>query len=134
MSDFPEQRVINRFFRWYRERRFIGAYRVLRNASERHRDAGHNVHFKAVNEALICLECIDCPDFRPASHREEGRSALWLVFEVLSAIFVVTGLLVAIYSDSMVLRAVAGVAMIVLVAAARSTTERSSFRRWVGRP
>lgn len=48
---------------------------------------------------------------------EEGRTAVWLVFEALSAIFVVTGLLVAIYSDSAVLRAVAGIAMIVLVAA-----------------
>lgn len=49
---------------------------------------------------------------------EEGRSALWLVLDVLSAIFVATGLLVAIYSDSALLRAVAGIAMIVLVAVA----------------
>lgn len=52
---------------------------------------------------------------------EDGRTALWMVFEVLSAIFVVTGLLVAIYSDSVLLRAVAGIAMIVLVAAATWT-------------
>ena len=50
--------------KWYWERRFLTAYRILRNASERHRAAGHNVQFKASNEARICLECIDCPDFR----------------------------------------------------------------------
>jgi hypothetical protein len=50
--------------KWYYERRFITAYRILRNAAERHGAAGHRVHFKAVNEAYILLECVDCPDFR----------------------------------------------------------------------
>lgn len=49
---------------------------------------------------------------------DDGRSGLWYVFEVLSAVFVVTGLLVAIYSDSQAIRAIAGVALIVVVAAA----------------
>ena len=49
---------------------------------------------------------------------EEGRSRLWYVFEVLSAVLVVTSLLVAIYSDSQLLRAVAGVALVVVVSAA----------------
>ena len=49
---------------------------------------------------------------------DDGRTRLWVVFEVLSAILVVTSLLVAIYSDSQLLRAVAGVALIVIVAAA----------------
>lgn len=52
---------------------------------------------------------------------EEGRSAVWYVFEVLSAVFVVTGLLVAIYSDSQVARAVAGIGMIVVVSAATAS-------------
>lgn len=49
---------------------------------------------------------------------DEGRSDLWLVFEVFSAILVVTSLLVAIYSDNAILRAVAGVSIVVLVSAA----------------
>ena len=49
---------------------------------------------------------------------EDGRTRLWIVFEALSAILVVTSLLVAIYSDSQLLRGVAGVALIVVVSAA----------------
>lgn len=49
---------------------------------------------------------------------EDGRTRLWAVFEVLSAILVITSLLVAIYSDSQLLRGVAGVALIVIVSAA----------------
>ena len=52
---------------------------------------------------------------------DDGRSKLWIVFEVLSAILVITSLLVAIYSDSQILRAVAGIALIVVVAAATVT-------------
>lgn len=49
---------------------------------------------------------------------DEGRTRLWIVFEVLSAILVVTSLLVAIYSDSQILRGIAGVALVVVVSAA----------------
>lgn len=49
---------------------------------------------------------------------EDGRTRLWIVFEVLSAILVVTSLLVAIYSDSQILRGIAGIALIVVVSAA----------------
>ena len=49
---------------------------------------------------------------------DEGRSSLWFVFEVFSAILVVTSLLVAIYSDNALLRAIAGVSLVVLVSAA----------------
>lgn len=59
-----------------------------------------------------------------ARRRDEGRSAVWLVFEVLSAVFVVTGLLVAIYSDSQLLRAIAGIALIVLVSAVTAAAIR----------
>jgi hypothetical protein len=52
---------------------------------------------------------------------DDGHTRLRLVFEVLSAVLVVTSLLVAIYSDSPLLRGVAGIAMIVLVAAATVT-------------
>jgi hypothetical protein len=53
---------------WYRRHRFLVAYRILRNISERHRDAGHHVRFRVINEAYIHLECYNCPDFRiPAS-------------------------------------------------------------------
>lgn len=49
---------------------------------------------------------------------EAGRTRLWFVFEVLSAILVITSLLVAIYSDSRLLRGIAGVALVVVVSAA----------------
>jgi hypothetical protein len=55
---------MDRLRKWYYERRFITAYRILRNASERHRVKGHAVHFRAINEAYVLLECVDCPDFR----------------------------------------------------------------------
>jgi uncharacterized iron-regulated membrane protein len=54
----------------------------------------------------------------PKRDDDEGRTRLWYVFEVLSAILVVTSLLMAIYSDSQLLRAVAGIALIVIVSAA----------------
>jgi hypothetical protein len=71
LSDFPEQRVLNRVLGWYRRRRFITAYRILRNEYERHRDAGHNVHFRAANEAHIDLECINCPWHEPQIQYED---------------------------------------------------------------
>lgn len=49
---------------------------------------------------------------------EEGRTRLRIVFEVLSAILVITSLLMAIYSDSQILRGIAGVTLVVVVAAA----------------
>jgi len=55
---------------------------------------------------------------RNSKDNDEGRSSLWLVFEAFSAILVVTSMLVAIYSSSALLRAVAGVSLIVLVSAA----------------
>lgn len=49
---------------------------------------------------------------------DAGRSAVWLVFEVLSAVFVIAGLLTMIYSDSQLLRAIGGTAYVVIVATA----------------
>lgn len=46
-----------KFLKWNRRRRFIAAYKILRNESERHRDAGHSVDFKAVDESYIMLTC-----------------------------------------------------------------------------
>lgn len=51
--------------RKWRRWRFIRAYAVLRDEAARHRAAGHDVRFKAVNESLICLECHDCPELQP---------------------------------------------------------------------
>lgn len=49
---------------------------------------------------------------------EDGWTRLRIVFEALSAILVITSLLVAIYSDSQLLRAIAGIALIVVVSTA----------------
>jgi hypothetical protein len=54
-----------KFLKWNRQRRFIKAYRILRNESERHTKAGHHVQFNAVNQSLILLVCYDCPDYAP---------------------------------------------------------------------
>jgi hypothetical protein len=51
--------------RWYRRRRFITAYKILRNESERHVAAGHSMRFEAVNEAYIIMLCIDCQELLP---------------------------------------------------------------------
>jgi hypothetical protein len=51
--------------RWWRRRRFILAYRILRSEMERHRDAGHNVRFDIVNPSHVHCECRDCPWFTP---------------------------------------------------------------------
>lgn len=54
-----------RGLRWFRRRKFIKAYKVLRNEAERHKKAGHNTGFVAVNEARISLVCHDCPELLP---------------------------------------------------------------------
>lgn len=50
-------------------------------------------------------------------HHDDGNSSLRLLFETLSAIFVVISLLTAIYSDRVLLRGIAGVSLIALVSA-----------------
>jgi len=50
--------------RWYYKQRFLLAYRVLRNADERHRALSHNTNFVAMREDYVHFECIDCPDPR----------------------------------------------------------------------
>jgi hypothetical protein len=57
----------------YREKQFLVAYRILRNIGERHTAAGHNVHFKAVNEAYVRLECVNCPNFRLPASVDKGE-------------------------------------------------------------
>lgn len=52
-----------KFLKWYRGKRFITAYRILRDEAKRHSDAGHNVHFLAVNESYLELRCYACPNF-----------------------------------------------------------------------
>lgn len=54
-----------KLIKWNRQRRFIKAYRILRNESERHRGSGHDVRFEAVNQSHIMLECINCPCLNP---------------------------------------------------------------------
>lgn len=56
-----------RLLKWYRRRRFITAYRILRNEYERHRQAGHQMQFAAINEAHVDWQCIDCPWYTPWS-------------------------------------------------------------------
>jgi hypothetical protein len=51
--------------RWYRRRRYIKAYRILRKEAERHSRAGHDTVFVAVNEALMLLDCRNCPELLP---------------------------------------------------------------------
>lgn len=46
---------------WWRWRRFLMAYRTLRNEAERHNAAGHDVYFSVVNPGHVTLECTDCP-------------------------------------------------------------------------
>jgi hypothetical protein len=53
---------MNRMVRWYHKRRFITAYRILRNQAERHTAAGHDMHFIASSQAHFHLDCFDCPD------------------------------------------------------------------------
>jgi NAD-dependent SIR2 family protein deacetylase len=47
--------------RWWHRRRFLVAYRILRNTGERHKAAGHQSVFNA-NGSYVCWECLDCPD------------------------------------------------------------------------
>lgn len=54
-----------RGMRWWRRRRFLKAYRIVRNEASRHRAAGHDVHFAAVNEAMLSIECRNCPELLP---------------------------------------------------------------------
>jgi len=54
-----------RLKRWYRARQFIKAYKIMRNEYEKHRDAGHNIEFEAVNSAYMFTKCHDCPNLFP---------------------------------------------------------------------
>lgn len=60
-----EVRTPIRGLRWWRRRRFMKAYRILRNEAERHTKAGHKMVFAAVNEAYIMMDCEDCPELIP---------------------------------------------------------------------
>lgn len=46
---------------WRRRRQFLKAYRILRNIAEDHVNAGHKMHFMAINESHIQMTCRDCP-------------------------------------------------------------------------
>lgn len=59
--------MIDRLKRWNRERLFIKAYMILRKESDRHRRAGHVVHFEATGPDHISLVCVKCPDMHPDS-------------------------------------------------------------------
>lgn len=49
---------------WHlRRRKFVRAYKVLRDVADRHKAAGHDVEFIAVNESRVLLMCHRCPDF-----------------------------------------------------------------------
>lgn len=54
-----------RGMRWWRRHRFMHAYHILEREADRHKKAGHNTEFIAVNEALILLECHECPELLP---------------------------------------------------------------------
>ena len=58
-----EKGVTSRVVRHLRRRRFVRAYYVLRDEAARHKAAGHDVEFIAVNESRILLMCHGCPDF-----------------------------------------------------------------------
>lgn len=76
----------SRVVRHLRRRKFIRAYKVLRDVAERHRADGHDVEFIAVNESHVLLMCHCCPEFaskpypahratdpRPTDQIEEGN-------------------------------------------------------------
>ena len=48
--------------RWWHNRRFLFAYRTLRNAAERHRALGHRVEFSATSEHQMAIICITCKE------------------------------------------------------------------------
>lgn len=60
-----EVRTPLRGLRWWRRHRFLKAYRILRNESERHTAAGHEMSFSAINEAHLVMHCRNCPELLP---------------------------------------------------------------------
>ncbi len=60
-----EIRTPIRGLRWWRRRRFMKAYRILRNETERHTQAGHDMTFSAINEAHMIVHCRNCPELLP---------------------------------------------------------------------
>lgn len=57
--------------KWWYRRRFQKAYRILEGLASRHRDAGHEMYFNAVNEADLHLSCVKCPEFQPLRRKPE---------------------------------------------------------------
>lgn len=57
--------MFKKLIKWNRRRRFVRAYVILRDEALRHTEAGHNMHFTAVNESHMVIHCIDCPELSP---------------------------------------------------------------------
>lgn len=53
---------LDRWRRGHHRRQFIKAYKILRKTADRHRVAGHDVEFTAVNESHVIMRCSSCPD------------------------------------------------------------------------
>lgn len=57
--------------KWWYRRKYQQAYATLEKLVRRHKDAGHEVHFSAVNEASLNLYCHDCPELQPLRRKAE---------------------------------------------------------------
>lgn len=56
---------MNRFKTWNHKRLFLKAYRILRNESERHTAAGHQMTYEALDTNHVRMECVRCPNHYP---------------------------------------------------------------------
>ena len=63
--------------RWYYHRRFMAAYRTLRDSYKRHHDAGHEVYFNATGPTDIHLTCVNCPEYHPMPRKPEEVERLF---------------------------------------------------------
>jgi hypothetical protein len=57
--------MMTKFLKWNRRRRFLKAYRILRNEAERHEKQKHEMRFVAINESYFTMVCKNCPNFQP---------------------------------------------------------------------
>lgn len=57
--------------KWYYRRQFKKALKILNSLAERHKDAGHEMHYKVTNASDLHVLCYNCPEMQPLKRKPE---------------------------------------------------------------
>lgn len=62
--------------KWWYKKKFLRAYVTLERLYQRHRDAGHEAYFSAINETNISFHCVNCTELQPLRRKAEDRQVI----------------------------------------------------------